>query len=92
MLYTDITKVCIVKLTERFERQGAAMTINAHILISPEFLKGLCSLLLGLAVIFGGKTVVSKTKKTGKADSNSQESACNSNDTNSDSRETKGGK
>lgn len=68
------------------------MTINAHILISPEFLRGLCSLLLSLAVIFRGKAVVSKTKKTGKADLNSRESACNSNDTNSGSRETKGGK
>lgn len=68
------------------------MTINAHILISPEFLKGLCSLLLGLAVIFGGKTVVSKRKKTGEADPNSRESVCDSNDTNSDSGKTKDGK
>ncbi len=75
-----------------FVRQGVAMTINAHILISPEFLKGLCSLLLGLAVIFGGKTVVSKTKKTGEADPNSRESVCDSNDTNSDSGKTKDGK
>lgn len=68
------------------------MTINAHILISPEFLKGLCSLLLVLAIFFGRKTVASKTKRTGEADPNSRESVCNSNDTNSDSRETKGGK
>lgn len=69
------------------------MTINMHVLISTEFLRVLCSSLLGLVAVISGKAIATKVNKRKRPEAskrNSQGDASDAGGADSGDMETRG--